>query len=199
MLRKLVLALLACGAAHAVHAEDTHQYHSEVRHVEELGNLLYAEVSAKNKFKLKSLANYKEVKAYLSGAKCEGFSYKAYRIQDKELDSLYFVASKTFSNPVIIGRHFVAPIENNALNLDKFASSTRGCLNLGPVKGNVSGMFSTSLDPYPNEFHVLQSKLHDVGLYVATKYGLWGVEDGKVSLVELREDEAESEDESSDN
>lgn len=183
-LQFIFLAILISGYACA---EVENKYQSEVAHIQEVGNLLYARVKSKEKFKLKELKNYKDIKSHLAKAECGEFSYKTYLIKDQDIDLVYFVASKTFSNPVIIGRHFIAPIEDGSLNLEKFVSSTKGCLNLGSPKKATGGMFATSLDPYPNEFHVLQSKLHGITLYLGTEYAIWKIVNGEVSLMELRE------------
>lgn len=186
MYKKILLAFSVSVVANIASAGIENKYQAEVSHAQELGNLLYKKVKSKDAFKLKSLENYKEVKLHLKKAGCGEFSYKASIVKDKDSELLYFVASKKFSSPVIIGRYFVAPIENGALNLEKIISSTRGCLNLGSPKKATKGMFATSLDPYPSEFHVLQSKLHGVTLYLGTEYAIWKIVNGQVSLMKLR-------------
>ena len=187
MFKKTLLTILTSVVISAVNGEVENKYQSEVQHVQEVGSLLYETVTLKNRFNLKSLQNHKEAKSLFNERKCSKLSYKAYIVNYKGIESVYFVASKTFSSPVIIGRHFSAPIENGLLKIEKLISSTKGCLNLGSTRNTTEGMIATSLDPFPNEFHVLQSKLHRITLYVSTEYGLWKIVSGQISLLELRE------------
>ena len=144
------------------------------------GVLLTEAVQDKKVVKLKKLNQYKEIKNYLSDNKCPGFKYKAYIVGPEESRNLYLVASK--GKNVIIGRHFKAAISNSIVDLSTFESSTNGCLNLGPVKSNVGGMYATHLKPFPNEFHLLQSNIRRIALYIGTKEGMYIVDDGGIVL-----------------
>ena len=164
----LFLANLAVGSE----LEDSIKY----------GELLTGAVQDKKTVKLKKLDQYKDIKRYLSENKCSGFKYKAYIVGPIENQKFYLVASK--GKNVIIGRHFKASISNNVIDFSTFESSTNGCLNLGPVKSNAAGMYATHLKPFPNEFHLLQSNIRRIALYVGTKEGMYIVNDGTMVLSE---------------
>jgi len=144
------------------------------------GNVLTEAVKSKSSIKMKSLDNYKEVKGFLKQNKCPGFKYKAYSIP--ESNRFYLVASKGKS--VIIGRHFVGSLQGNSVDVSSLISSTNGCINLGSPKKDAAAMFVTHLKPEPNEFHVLQSNLANISLYVSTKDTLYSVSNGDITTVE---------------
>lgn len=148
------------------------------------GNLLTQAVNSKEKIKLKRLPEYKGIKKYLANNKCSGFKYKGYIVGPEDKQFFYLVASKRKN--VIIGRHFKAPIKNGSIDIDGFESSTNTCLNLGTPASNVAALTATHLKPYPNEFHVLQSKLSGLALYIGTSAGIYAVESGNIRLVESK-------------
>ncbi len=152
----------------------------ELQNSIKFGALLTEAVQNKKVVKIKKLDQYKEIKSYLSSNKCRGFKYKAYIVGPEEERKFYLVASK--GKNVIIGRHFKAAISNDIIDLSTFESSTNGCLNLGPVKSNAAGMYATHLKPFPNEFHLLQSNIRGIELYIGTKVGMYVVNDGEMVL-----------------
>lgn len=94
--------------------------------------------------------------------------------------SIVPVASK--GKNVIIGRHFKAPIHKEAIDVAAFESSTNGCLNLGPVRADAAAMYATHLKPFPNEFHLLQSNIRNIALYIGTKEGMYSVSENTITL-----------------
>jgi hypothetical protein len=168
----LTLLLLISTCVPASELEDAITY----------GNLLTQAVKEKEEVKLKKLSEYKAIKRYLTENKCSGFKYKAYIVGPKNKQFLYLVASK--GKNVIIGRHFKAPINGGTVDVSGFESSTKGCLNLGTPPSNVAALTATHLKHYPNEFHVLQSRLAGLPLYIGTSEGIYSVEGGNIRLVE---------------
>lgn len=170
----LALLSLASNGLFASELEDAISY----------GNLLTEAVNAKEKVKLKKLPEYKDIKRYLSQNKCSGFKYKGYIVGPKDKQFFYLIASKRKN--VIIGRHFKAPIINGSIKLSGFESSTNSCLNLGTPPPNVSALTATHLKSYPNEFHVLQSQLIGLALYIGTSTGIYSVENGQIRIVQSK-------------
>ena len=164
---------------------------TELDEAVEYGRLLTNAVEKKEHIKYKKLSRYNEIKGFLNEQKCAGFKYKAYVVGPDEKQYFYLVASK--KKNMIIGRHFKAPIVNNEVDVARFESSTKGCLDLGKIKPNVAAMSASHLQPYPNEFHVLQSNLHSLGLYIITGVGYFKIENGLIELVKKREPEPEAE------
>jgi hypothetical protein len=166
----LILTLLGSSMAMASELEDAIVY----------GNLLTKAVKEKAEVKLKKLPEFKIVNKFLSENKCPGFKYKAYIVGPENGQYFYLVASKGKS--IIIGRHFKAPFSSGSINTDKFESSTNGCLNLGVPPSNVAAMYATHLKPYPNEFHLLQSNLNSIALFIGTKAGMYAVDNSSITL-----------------
>lgn len=147
------------------------------------GNLLTGAIQEKQDVKLKKLPEYKAIKSFLSKNKCAGFKYKGYIVGSENDKYFYLVASK--GGNVIIGRHFKAPMVGGAIAVERLESSTNGCLDLGnPEAKNTAAMFATHLKPTPNEFHVLQSNLHAIALYIGTSNGMYSIENGVIQLPE---------------
>lgn len=165
-----VLIVMSCSFAHSDGIEESVF----------LGNRLTEAVKSESHIKLKTLDNYKELKAYIKRNKCSGFKYRAYSLPDR--NKFYLVASKGKS--VIVGRHFVGDIVENSVDIGTLTSSTNGCINLGSTKKNAAAMFVTHLKPEPNEFHVLESNLAKIALYVSTKGTLFSVSEGGITTVE---------------
>lgn len=155
---------------------------SELEEAVVYGNLLTEAVKEKSEVKLKKLPEFKSINRYLSENKCPGFKYKGYIVGPENNRYFYLVASK--GKNVIIGRHFKAPINAGSIDTAKFESSTNGCLNLGSPPSNVAAMYATHLKPYPNEFHLLQSNLNSIALFIGTKAGMYAVENGAIKLSE---------------
>ncbi|MGA7296696.1 MAG: hypothetical protein WBW92_04195 [Rhodanobacteraceae bacterium] len=157
---------------------------SELDDAVKYGNLLTEAVEAGRSVDLRKLADHREIEQYLSHHACSEFKYKAYVVDSVGESFLYLVASK--GPDVIVGRHFKMPIRNGSIEVAEVESSTRGCLDLGSPGPDTAGMVVTHLKPYPNEFHVLESNLASVSLYVATSRGTYGVQYGAIHLVRKR-------------
>jgi hypothetical protein len=155
---------------------------SELEEAIVYGNLLTEAVNGKAEVELKKLSEFKSIKQFLSENKCPGFKYKGYIVGPENNRYFYLVASK--GKGVIIGRHFKAPFKAGSIEAAKFESSTNGCLNLGVPPSNVAAMYATHLKPYPNEFHLLQSNLNSITLFIGTKAGMYAVENGAIKLSE---------------
>ena len=151
----------------------------ELRLAESIGKQLAIAEKEKQNTKLKSFSNYKEIKAFLKKNSCKGFKYKAYII-DK---NVYLVANK--GKNIIIGRHFSAGVVDNHVIIDELISSTNTCVNLGKKQPRIAAMTVTHLKPFPNEFHVMQNINKEMSLYVITETGMYPINDGIISFIEM--------------
>lgn len=158
-------------------------YADELEDAQAWGAMLTDAIQKKVKVNLKKRQEYKEIKNFLKENECPGIKYEGYLIGE-ERQYFYLIGSK--GKEVIIGRHFKAPVVDGVIALDSAQSSTKGCLSLGPKKPDVSAMFATHLQPFPNEFHLLQSNIHAVTLYIGTKSGMYVVKEGKMYLSESK-------------
>lgn len=165
-----IVLLVICSLAHS----------SSIDENIALGNSLTEAVKSKSHIKLKSIDNYKEIKAFLKQNKCRGFKYRAYSLPKQ--DKFYLIASK--GKAIVIGRHFVGTLIGNSVDVDTLESSTNGCINLGSPEKNTAAMFVTHLKPEPNEFHVLESNLANISLYVSAQGALYTVAEGGISKAE---------------
>jgi hypothetical protein len=154
----------------------------EIASAASLGTLLTQAVNDGRELELRSVANHAELNRRIKADSCPGFAYKSYAITAGSQRFLYVVASK--GRDMIIGRHWRIPLNGNKADLARLTSSTVSCLNLGTPAANALGVAVTHLGPFPNEFHVLQSNLHGIAVYVATDSGMYVVESGRIEAVE---------------
>lgn len=153
----------------------------EIESAAALGASLTEAVQSDRDINMKKLANYTEIKRFMQENACGGIKYRAYTVATPEGDYLYIVGSK--GRNVIVGRHFKVPIAQHGIDITKIKSSTKGCLDLGARQKNSAAMYVTHLQPYPNEFHVLESNLQGIALYVGTSTGMYSIESGAIRLV----------------
>lgn len=156
-------------------------YSSELEHAVEYGNLLTSAVNNKAHVKLKKLPQYKDIRAFLKSQRCNNLKYKAYVIESGDSQFFYLVGSERKS--ITIGRHFKAPITDDVIDISAFESSTNSCFSLSKPKLNVVALSATHLKPFPNEFHVLQSNLHSIPLYIRTSEGLFSIKNSQIRKV----------------
>lgn len=173
-MRKLMIFAL-CASALCSHYASA----DEITDAEAFGAMLTAAIQQGSDIDWNKRSESKAIKKWLKEHQCPGLKYQGYIVGD-EKQYFYLIGRK--GNEVIVGRHFKAPIVDSAIDIDAFDSSTKGCLSLGAKKADVAAMFTTHLQPYPNEFHVAQSSLHAVTLYISTKSGLFVVKNGEITL-----------------
>ncbi len=157
-----------------------------INNSESWGAALYQASLDKADQALKSFANYKDLNKFITESGCSGYKYKAYILEAGDERRLYLVGTR--SKDVIVGKHFIGSMQESAVLLNGLLSSTNSCLNLGRKRQTIAAMFATHLQPYPNEFHVLESLIHDVTLFIGTAVGNWKIEAGKISLLADNDD-----------
>jgi hypothetical protein len=159
-------------------------YASELDPTVHLGNLVYEQTQSNQKFDKRALKNIKEVEEILAPHKCSGLTYNYYSVDASDKTYLYIIASK--GNHVIAGRHFRFDMLDNTASLNSVIKSTTSCLDLGKPDKMAAGMYLSHLKEYPNEFHVLQSTIHNMPLFVGTFAGDYKVTADNIELIKER-------------
>ncbi len=131
---------------------------------------------------LRKFANYGDIRTWLDSNRCPGFRYTGYFVRAAGASDLYLIASR--GKDIIIGRHFKAPVSKGRVEIEQIESSTARCLNLGRSGSNTGNSLIAHPQPFPNEFHVLQSRLHRTDLRIATTHGNYMVSKGRIRKAE---------------
>ncbi len=154
---------------------------SEMALAQDRGKILFEAFSDSKAVNVENFKNYKELKKYLKGNKCDGLKYSYYVIKDKfGQEILYVLGSSEDSVAVVGGRHFRFDISNNKVNLGSVFSSTKTCFVM-PTPENAVGIIMTHLtSKTPTEFHVYLNFKHEQTVYIGIGENMWRVESGKV-------------------
>ncbi len=148
-----------------------------------LGTELTDKVSSGAVTSIKTFGNYPEFSKYFESVKCKEFKYRNYIIEALGKTYLYLVGSKDYN--IVIGKHFRAEVKGNAIDMSSIYTSTFTCWDTGPAKLDTVGLFVSSDDEYPNEFHILQSSLHSIGMFVSNpKDTVYSVNGSRIRKVE---------------
>jgi len=124
---------------------------------------------------------------------CPGDSYMSVEIDGARpgQDFIYLIASTDDSDDLVWGRHYRVTLDKKTRTAVSIAPSTHSCMavslhpkNLPAGATLVSPAITHLLSPAPSEFHVYLSLTTGMPLSVATSYGIWIVEKGKIRLLE---------------
>lgn len=151
---------------------------TEVADFVDVGSQLSVMVSEKDRFKPKTLANYKELRAALKSAQCDGLKYQYYAVDD----NLYVVGSSR--QGVTIGRHFKFKLADDLVDMSSMQASTNGCLVLRSDPSAEALVVTHILSDTPTEFHVLASIVSGTAIYVGTKNAIWKVSGPSIDFVQ---------------
>ena len=151
---------------------------TEVADFVDVGSQLSVMVSEKDRFKPKTLANYKELRAALKSAQCDGLKYQYYAVDD----NLYVVGSSR--QGVTIGRHFKFKLADDLVDMSSMQASTNGCLVLRSDPSAEALVVTHILSDTPTEFHVLASIVSGKTIYVGTKNAIWKVSGPSIDFVQ---------------
>ncbi len=122
------------------------------------------------------------------------YDYKPVFVADARpgVDYVYFIGTGSSDDILVWGRHYRVEVEKATGKIVSVAPSTKSCLamsltaGLPPGAKLVSPSITHLLSPSPSEFHVFLSLKLDMPVTVATSYGLWSVEAGKIRLLDKR-------------
>lgn len=148
---------------------------------EALGHYLFEKIRTKDEYKAKNLANYKELKKVINGAKCSGLKYRYFISEDA--GTLFVIGTTRKKNVAVIGRHYYMPIVEGRAAFETIGQSTRTCFAMEFPKSVLELHIRHVLDDYPSEFHVLANLLTGVRIFLITDLGRWVVENGKISFI----------------
>ena len=158
---------------------------TEVANFAEVGSQLSTLVAEKDRFKPKTLANYKDLKDALKSAQCDGLKYQYYAVGD----TLYVVGSSR--QGVTIGRHFKFKLAEDSVDMSSMQASTNGCLVLRSDPSAEALVVTHILSDTPTEFHVLASIVSGKTIYVGTKNAIWKVSGSTIDFVQEMEPNAD--------
>lgn len=170
-LRALVTLIAIAPLSVGSHAD------TRVASFAEVGSQLSVLVAEKDRFKPKTLANYKELRDALKSAECDGLKYQYYALDD----TLYVVGSS--GQGVTIGRHFKFKLGENSVDLSTMQASSNGCLILQSDPSTEALVVTHILSDTPTEFHVLASIVSGKTIYVGTKDAIWKVSGASIDFV----------------
>ena len=103
---------------------------------------------------------------------------------------VYLLAATDKAGQIVAGGHFRYDYSPDGKLLETRRAFTKTCINIDQPdekQGEPAGLILTHLlDPTPTEIHVYLTRLHHQGIYVGTEFGVWGVIDGDIALLEHR-------------
>jgi hypothetical protein len=81
----------------------------------------------------------------------------------------------------VVGRHVTVGVVDGAVGLSTLAASTKSCLAF-KIQPGVVGVYAMELiSPTPTEFHVPESRLHGIVVFVGAGGDAWEVRNGHIS------------------
>jgi hypothetical protein len=149
--------------------------------VQRYGAALAEAVRSRAVFDLASLDNAEELRGRLAAAGCAALDYMAYRVEATAGEPrVYVMGTADSADTIVLGRHFVVPINGRSADLAAMRQSSQKCLSMRQRSGAAGLMVSAPGQSLPNEFHVFINEFYGVDLHVATETGLWKVSAGLV-------------------
>jgi hypothetical protein len=168
-----------------------------LKNAEATGAALFAAIQAKNFARPEDIKNFEALQRAIDRQKCKDTAISWAILPDRARGTEIFgISSAASDDQVVIGRHFKASVVDGAADLSTLAASTKGCLILkippgggGRPGAKLVGAYTTELiSTTPTEFHVLESKLHRIALFVSAGGEVWEVNNGSIrSADELKE------------
>lgn len=157
----------------------------ELRHAEARGAALFAAVRATSLAGPEDIKNFEALQRATDPQKCKDTTIAWILLPDRnQATELYGIASASAEDELVVGKHFKAKVVDGTADLSTLTASTKSCLTL-KIQPRAAALFTTEvISATPTEFHVLESKLHAVALYVGAGGKAWSVKDGAISKLE---------------
>lgn len=151
---------------------------------ETTGAALFAAMQANNLAKPQDIKNFDALQRAVDPLTCPGTTLSWILLPDAtHATRLFGIAAGGTRTQLVVGKHFKANMVDGAVDLATLAASTKSCLTLN-ILSHAVGVFTTELDSAtPTEFHVVESSLHNIALFVNAGGEVWSVKDGKISKV----------------
>ena len=156
-----------------------------VKQAERTGAALYGAISGKDFAGSQDIRNLDVLQRALDAQKCPGTTVTLIVLPDHQHASeVYAVSSVSDVGKLVVGRHFKTTIHDGMADVGALAASTKSCLIL-TISPNAAALMTTEvISATPTEFHVLETKLHNIPLYVGAGGQLWSVKDGSIRKLE---------------
>ena len=179
MVRHLVLAILMLVSASGARASElTEEQSAAVSGAETQGRALYAAAAKTDTAAAGTDEIVKKARSRISDF-CD-FKYRAVVVGTSDSPIVYFLAQPARASDIILGRHYKVVGET-------VTPSTKSCFALPLPPNAVSPVVTHLLSDTPTEFHVFLSLDQNKPIFVGTRLGVWGVENGKIRLLQRRE------------
>jgi hypothetical protein len=103
-------------------------------------------------------------------------------IDNQKIWAIYLIPSSKNSDSVMVGGHTMIAVSEDGTKVLRTSQLSK-CFEL-PVGKGVPLTMSETMSDTPTEFHVYLSQMRNTPLYVATKFGLWRLDQGHVRLLD---------------
>ena len=179
-MRFLIVALLSASAVSV--AQDAS---NALKHAESTGAALFNAFNSKDFAGSQDIKNIDALERAINAQKCPGTVVSLILLPDRQHASEVFAVSGVpDEGKLVIGKHFKTTIHEGVADIESLSASTKSCLIL-TINPKAAALMTTELiSATPTEFHVLETKLHKIPLYVGAGGQVWAVRDGSIRKVE---------------
>jgi hypothetical protein len=175
LLTFVVLAIARVGCASDLSADQS----AAVRDAEAQGRALYAAAANADPAAGGNDELVRQARARINDF-CD-FKYRAVVAGTADNPLVYFLGQPAAAGDLVLGRHYKVLGE-------AVTPSTRSCFTLPAAPNAVAPYVTHVLSDTPTEFHVYLSLAQNKPIFVGTRLGVWGVEQGKIRLVKRQQD-----------
>lgn len=164
---------------------DTYKPADPIERAETTGRALFAAVQEKNFATSQDIRNYEALQRAIDAQSCPHTNISLILLPNREQPTEVFAISSVSENDqIVIGRHFRARVSDATVDLNSLVASTKSCLIMKMRPGAIGVGASELISATPTEFHVLESKLHGLPLYVVAGGTAWTVNNGSIRKLE---------------
>jgi hypothetical protein len=156
-----------------------------VKQAETTGEALFSAINSKDFAGSQDVKNLDALQRAVDAQKCPGTTVSLILLPDRQHASEVFaIASVADDGKLVVGRHFKTTIRDGVADVGALSASTKSCLilTLGPKAAAL--MTTEVISATPTEFHVLETKLHNIPLYVGAGGQVWAVKHGSIRKLE---------------
>jgi hypothetical protein len=156
-----------------------------LKHAEATGAALFAAIQAKSLAGPDDIQNFEALQRAIDPQKCPETTISWILLPDqKKATEIFGISSVPTIGKLVVGRHFKASVVDGVVDLSTLVASTKSCLTLG-IPPNAVALYTTEVvSATPTEFHVFESTLHGIPLYVGAGGEAWLVKDGSIRKLE---------------
>lgn len=156
-----------------------------VKQAETTGAALFVAISTKDFAGSQDIKNLDALQRALDAQKCPGTTMALIVLPDHQHASEVFAVSAVSDEAkLVVGKHFKTTVHDGVADVGALAASTKSCLILTISPKAAALMTTEVISATPTEFHVLETKLHNIPLYVGAGGQVWAVKDGSIRKLE---------------